>query len=175
MMVKEKEDRLIVMVFGVVLSYLTYTYVLKQLEWIYADFNGHTYVYLPLFSKENWIEGWMTVPYCMWHLTTMFFNRILFIPIESAAAYSACVYTLLAYFVMYWMIRRITEAAGSVEGSARAAFIAFGMCVLQCFYFHWLGHTIKLVLFTQMQIHPTLTSKLVLLDSLHRPLLLQVQ
>lgn len=138
MMVKEKEDRLIVMVFGVILSYLTYTYVLKQLEWIYADFNGHTYVYLPLFSKENWIEGWMTVPYCMWHLTTMFFNRILFIPIESAAAYSACVYTLLAYFVMYWMIRRITEAAGSMEGSARAAFIAFGMCVLQCFYFHWL-------------------------------------
>lgn len=137
-MTKEKDNRLIVIVFGVLLSYFTYVYVLKELTGLYADYNGHTYTFLGMYTKENWLNGWISVPYCMWHLTTIFFNRILRIPLESAAAYSACAYTLFAYLVLYWMIRKITAAAGSEESPARGSFIAFGMCILQGFYFYWL-------------------------------------
>lgn len=123
---------------GVVLSWLTYIFVLSELKGIYADFNGHTYVYLPMFTKETWIKGWMMVPYCMWHLVTLFLQKVLLIPIQNSAAYTTCLFTLFAYFVIYWMIRKVTEAAGSVESSARAALIAFGMCLLQPLYFDWL-------------------------------------
>lgn len=137
-MAKEKDDRLGVIVFGVILSYLTYIYVLKELNGIYADYNGHTYVFLPMYTKETWFNGWISVPYCMWHMTTLFINRVLHVPLESAAAACGCLYTLFAYVVLYWMIGRITTAAGRPEHPLRAAFIAFGMCVLQGFYFSWL-------------------------------------
>lgn len=137
-MAKEKDDRLPFIVFGILLSYLTYIYVLKELNGIYADYNGHTYVFLRMYTKETWLNAWISVPYCMWHLTTMFFNKILHIPLESAAAYCACLYTLFAYAVLYWMVRKVTAAAGRAEGPFRAAFIAFGLCVLQSFYFYWL-------------------------------------
>lgn len=137
-MKKEKNDYLFMIIFAVLLSYLTYTYVLNALTGIYEDYNGHTYVYLPLFSGETWIEGWMAVPYCMWHLVTLFLHRILLIPIEVSAAYSACIFTLLAYFVFYWMFQRVTEYAGCTDRPARLAIIAFGMCIAQSFYFHWL-------------------------------------
>lgn len=137
-MKREKNDFLIVCIFGVLLSYLTYIFVLSELKYGLSDFNGHTYVYLSMFTKESWIQGWMTVPYCMWHLTTLFLNKILLIPLENSSAYAACIFTLFSYFVMYWIIRKVTEAAGSIDSSARASMIAFGMCLIQPFYFHWL-------------------------------------
>lgn len=137
-MKKEKTDFLIVGVFGILLSYLTYLYVLGQLKGIYADYNGHTYVYFPLFSRETWAEGWMTVPYCMWHLTVLFLHRVLLIPLEDSAAGAACIYTLFAYLVLYWMFRRVAEAAGSAMASARSAILAFGTCLAQPLYFSWL-------------------------------------
>lgn len=137
-MKREKNDILAILVPGVVLSWLTYIFVLSELKGIYADFNGHTYVYLPMFTKETWVKGWMMVPYCMWHLVTLFFHKLLFIPIQSAAAYTTCLFTLFAYFVTVWMIRKVTEAAGSTESPIRAGLIAFGMCLLQPLYFDWL-------------------------------------
>lgn len=142
-MKKEKNDFLVVFIFGILLCYFSYTYVLRDLEGIYSDYNGHTYVYLPMFTTENWVEGWMMVPYCMWHLVTLFFNKILFVPIQSAAAYTTSVFILFAYIVMYWMIRRVTEAAGSIDSSLRAAVISFGVCVLRAFSFYWLDEDAK--------------------------------
>lgn len=137
-MKKERYDVLAVLIPGVVLSWLTYIFVLSELKGIYADFNGHTYVYLPMFRKETWIKGWMMVPYCMWHLVTLFFHKLLLIPIQNAAAYTTCLFTLFAYFVMVWMIRKVTEAVGCGESLGRAGLIAFGMCLLQPLYFDWL-------------------------------------
>ncbi len=142
-MKKEKSDLLIVLVFGIVLSYFTYVYVTGNIHGTYSDYNGHAYVYLPMFTKETWVEGWMMVPYCMWHLMTLFFNKLLLIPLESAAAYTTCLFSLFAYLTAYWMVRRVTEAAGSTDSSARAAMIAFGLCVVQAFHFYWLDENAK--------------------------------
>ena len=142
-MKREKSDIFIVLVFGIVLSYFTYIYVISSIQGTYSDYNGHAYVYLPMFTKETWVEGWMMVPYCMWHLLTLFFNKLLLIPLDSAAAYTTCVFSLFAYLVAYWMVRRVTEAAGSTDSSARAAMIAFGLCVVQAFHFYWLDENAK--------------------------------
>lgn len=137
-MKNEKNDLLAVWIFGILLSYLTYIYVLNELKEILADFNGHTYVYLPLFSRENWVEGWMSVPYCMWHLVVMFLNRVLLVPVEYAAAYATCAFTFFAYVILYWMLQKVTKAAGRRDSTVRSAMISFGMCLVQPFYFSWL-------------------------------------
>lgn len=142
-MKKENHDFLAVLLFGILLSFLTYGYVLHGIKGVYSDYNGHTYVYLPMFSKETWVEGWMMVPYCMWHLVTLFFNKCLFVPVESAAAYTTCLFVLFAYFVAYWMVRKVTEAAGSVDSSLRAAAVAFGLCAGQAFSFYWLDENAR--------------------------------
>lgn len=136
-MEKEKSDTLFIIFGGILLSFFTYTSILNQMQ-SGGDYYSHTYSFLPLFAKGSLLRGWMTVPYCMWHLTIIFLNRVLLIPIECSAAYTGCLYTLFAYFVICWMIRKVTEAAGSTESDTRTGFIAFGMCMAQPFYFHWL-------------------------------------
>lgn len=80
----------------------------------------------------------MAVPYCMWHLTVLFLHRVLLVPIEVSAACTAGIYTIFAYLVLYWMFRRVAEAAGSAQTSARACILAFGTCLAQPLYFSWL-------------------------------------
>lgn len=137
-MKKEKNDLMIVCIFGVLLAYFTYTYVLSALHTGLSDYSGHTYVYFPLYTRETWIEGWMAAPYCMWHLTLMLFHYVFLIPVENAAAYTACVYTLFSYFTMYWIFQRITEAAGCRDSSARSSLLSFCMCMIQGLYLSWL-------------------------------------
>lgn len=133
-----KRDNFFAILFGILLAYVTYVFVLNELPKPLADFNGHTYVYLPMFNKETWVKGWMAAPYCMWHLTVLFFNKIFLIPLEISAAYSTCIFTLFAYFVLYWMIQKMTAAAGSAESPAKCAVTAFGLCLVQPLYFGWL-------------------------------------
>ncbi len=137
-MKNEKHDFLVVTIWGILLSYLTYLFVMNELTQTLSDFRGHTYVYLPMFYQGRWLEGWMTVPYCMWHLTTLFLYRVLLIPLENAAAYTTCLFTMFAYYVTYWVIQKITAAAGKMDSSLRAGAISFGLCIVQAFYFHWL-------------------------------------
>ena len=86
---KKKTDNLAIMFFTVLLSYLTYVYVMKELPYYLSDYNGHTYVYYPLFSRTHFQEGLHYAPYFMWHAVTFFFHRILLCPLENAAAYSS--------------------------------------------------------------------------------------
>ncbi len=128
-----------IILFAILLSYFTYFYVMQQQTYYLADFHGHTHVYLPMFTKETWVQGWMTVPYCMWHLTTLFLHHILHIPVEASAAYATCFYSLFAYFVLYWMIQKVMAAAGCKDfPPSRAALTAFGLCFVQPLYFYWL-------------------------------------
>lgn len=136
-MKKEKSDLLSVCLFGVILACLTYAYVLSTFRGG-SDYKSHTYVFIPLYTKETWKEGWMATPYCMWHLSVMFLHYILLIPIENAAAYAGSIYTLFSYFIMYWIFRRITEAAGCKDSSARSGLLSFCMCLIQGLYFPWL-------------------------------------
>lgn len=135
---KSRRDDFIVILIGVVLSYLIYLVVLQELPKEFSDFNGHLYTYLAMFKKGTWLEGWMMVPYCMWHLSVLALNRFLHIPLEVSAAYVTSFFHLFAYFLTYWMIRRYTEAKGFTVSSGKAGLIAFGLSVAQSLYFYWL-------------------------------------
>lgn len=129
---------MVVILFGILLGWLIYRIVLAQLPDMLSDYNGHTYVYLPLFHKDSWIEGWKTVPYCLWHLCVMGLNHILRIPLEASAAYVTSGFAVFAYGVLYWMIRRYTERFCGGIAAGKAAMIAFGLSVVQGLYFFWL-------------------------------------
>lgn len=136
-MKKERSDLLILCAFGVLLAYITYAYVMSSFRDV-SDYTAHTYVFIPLYTKETWIYGWMAVPYCMWHLTLIFLHNIFLIPVENAAAFSGCIYTLFSYFLMYWIFQRITEAAGCKDSCVRSSLLSFCMCIIQGLYFPWL-------------------------------------
>lgn len=136
-MKKEKNDLLIVCLFGALLAYLTYTFVLVSFSGL-SDYSGHTYVFIPLFKKGSWLDGWRASPHCLWHLTLILFHSVFMIPIENAAAFVTCIYTLFSYFVMYWILQRITETAGCRDSSARSALLSFCMLIIQGLYLPWL-------------------------------------
>lgn len=135
---QNKRDGFFAVLFAVLLSYFTYVYVMHVLGGILQDYNGHTYVYIPMFTGGTWVEGWKTVSYCLWHMTVLLLHKGLRIPLNVSAAYSACLYSLFAYFVLYWMIIRVTAAAGKREEPLKASIIAFGMCAAQSLYCAWL-------------------------------------
>lgn len=137
-MEQNKKDGFFVILFAVLLSYLTYIFVLHVLGGILQDYNGHTYVYIPMFTGGTWVEGWKTVSYCLWHMTVLALNKVLRLPMAVSAAYTACLYSLFAYFVLYWMIQKVTTAAGGREEPLKASLIAFGLCFAQSLYCFWL-------------------------------------
>ncbi len=137
-MEQNKKGGFFVILFAVLQSYLTYIFVLHELQGIWADFNGHTYVYIPMYTGGTWVEGWRTISYCLWHMTVLFLNRFLRIPLHASAAYTACLYSMFSYFVLYWMIQRVTAAAGRREDPLKASLTAFGFCFAQALYCFWL-------------------------------------
>lgn len=134
---QKKSEHLVVIFLGVVLSYYTYLAVMNQLPSLYADYNGHTYVLLPAFTG-SWLQGWKTVPYCLWHICVLVLNLLLHIPLEASAAYVTCFFQMSAYFIMYWMIRRYMESQGIAVSTVKAAVIAAGLSVVQALYIYWL-------------------------------------
>lgn len=134
----KKTDHTLVFIYMIVLSTITYYYALDAMPGVLCDYHGHLYVYLPKFLQDNWLEGWQTVPYCMWHVSVIFLNKVLFIPLEVSAACISCLFTSLSYLVTYWMIRKVTSAIGYIETSGKAAFIAFALSMVQSFYLPWL-------------------------------------
>lgn len=137
---KKQPDRedMVVILFGILLAWLIFRIVLKELPETLSDYNGHTYVYLPMFNRTTWFQGWKTVPYCLWHLCVLGLNHILRVPLEVSAAYVTSAFHLFAYFVLYWMIRRYTEHFSGKASAWKAAMLAFGLSVVQGLYFSWL-------------------------------------
>ena len=137
-MEQNKREDCIVIALGIVLAYFMYSVVMNQLPQALTDYNGHAYVFLPLFAQGSWIEGWKAVPYCMWHLCVLAINRLLRIPLEVSAAYVSCFFYLLAYWLMYWMIQKYMAAKSEALSSAKAGAIAFGLSLVQALYCYWL-------------------------------------
>lgn len=137
-MKKTRNDLLINLIFITLLSYLNYIYVMSVLPNYLSDYNGHTYIYLPLFSRQNFWEGWMTVPYCMWHMLTLFFYKILLIPVDVSAAYSACTFAVFTYVVLYWMLQKIQLRFELGDSNVKTAFIAFCVCIADPLSAFWL-------------------------------------
>lgn len=129
---RAKKDSFVIMLFLVLLSYLTYKYVRVELPYYLSDYNGHTYVYYPLFSKTHLWEGWKAAPYFMWHGVTFFLNKILLIPLENSAAYSACFFAAFSYLVFYWILQKVCIKRELTENSTlKLGLISFLLCVAQ--------------------------------------------
>lgn len=133
-----KKDQTVVILLGVLLAYIIYTVVMSELPKILSDYNGHLYVYLPLFSKDTLLEGWQAVPYIMWHVVVLLLNRLLHIPLETSAAYSSCIFALFSYFVMCWMLQKVFQRLGGEESTVKAGIYAFGLSIAQGIYCYWL-------------------------------------
>ena len=137
-MKKNRNDLLIILTFITLLSYFNYVYVIAALPDFLSDYNGHTYIYLPLFTRQTFWEGWMVVPYCAWHLLTLFLYKILLIPIEVSAACSTCIFAAFTYLVFYWMLQKIQLRFELGENNVKTAFIAFCLSIAQPLSAFWL-------------------------------------
>lgn len=137
-MKQAKRDNLWAIVLSIILSYLIYTAIQNQLLYHLSDYYGHTYVYLSLFTGGEWIEGWRAVPYCLWHLGVLGLCYGLHIPLEASVAYVSIFFALLTFYIVYWMLLRYTEYQGCGVSSPKAAFITFGLAILQPIYISWL-------------------------------------
>lgn len=133
----------VVILLGVIWAYIIYAVVMSELPQIMSDYNGHLYVYLPLFSRETLLEGWKAVPYVMWHCVVLFLNRLLHIPLETSAAYSSCIFALFSYFLICWMLHKVFQRLGEEESLAKAGFFAFGLSITQGIYCYWLDTNIN--------------------------------
>lgn len=136
-MERTKRDNTAVIILSVFLAYLTYLFIISELPLPLSDYNGHTYVYIPLFTGES-LQGWKAVPYCMWHLGVLGVHNILHIPLNVSAAYVSIFFSLLSFYITYWILLKYTAASGKEMNSVKAAFITFGFSIIQPLYFFWL-------------------------------------
>ena len=137
-MKKNRNDLLIILIFITLLSYFNYIYVMWALPDHLSDYNAHTYIWLPLFTRQTIWEGLLTVPYCAWPLLTLFLNKILLIPVEVSAAYSTCAFAAFTYVIFYWMLQKIQLRFELGENNVKTAFIAFCLCIAQPLSAFWL-------------------------------------
>lgn len=133
-----KRDNTAVIILSILLAYLTYSFIIRELPLPLADYNGHTYVYLPLFTGDTLLQGWKAVPYCMWHLGVLGVHNILHIPLNASAAFVSIFFSLLSFYITYWILLKYTAAAGKEMNSVKAAFVTFGFSILQPLFIYWL-------------------------------------
>lgn len=131
-------DGFITVFFAALLCFMTYSYVYGQMMLGgMNDYPAHVYSVLVKFRISP-LEGWMAAPHCLWHLTVLFLYDVCRIPPEASAAFATCIYTLFYYFILYWIIRRVTDYVGRKETSLRSNLIAFSFCFVQAVFFYWL-------------------------------------
>lgn len=135
---EQKREDFIIILLGLVLSYIDYLFIMVQISLPLSDYGVHIYSILSLFTKDTWLQGWKAAPYCIWHLCVMFLNHILHIPLEASAAYVGSFFYLISYFILYWMIRRYLAARKISISASAAGLIAFGLSIAQSLYFYWL-------------------------------------
>lgn len=136
---KKREDSLITLLFCGAFVFLTYHYAYtKVMMGGQNDYPSHVFTLLPQFRGATWWKGWMAAPHCLWHVTILFLNDILMIPVEAAAAFSTVIYSMLFYLVLLWAIRKVTERAGCKENLLRSNIFTFAFCFVQGLYFYWM-------------------------------------
>lgn len=137
-MVQKKRENVTAIILSLLLAYLTYMFIMSEISQTLADYNGHTYVYLSMFTDGTWMEGWKTVPYCLWHLGVLGMHYVLNMPLETSAAGMSILLSTLSFYITYWMLLRYTAAKGEEMNTSKAAFVAFGLSVVQPLYLNWL-------------------------------------
>jgi len=121
------------------LLYLTYKYVYSQmLAGGDTDYYAHVYSLISMFRGENPLQGWMSSPHCLWHLTVLFFFKLLNIPLGISAALATCIYTAFYYFTLIWFIKKITKRFTVILPSIMINLLAFAFCMVQSLYLPFL-------------------------------------
>ena len=103
-MVQKKRENVTAIILSLLLAYLTYMFIMSEISQTLADYNGHTYVYLSMFTDGTWMEGWKTVPYCLWHLGVLGMHYVLNMPLETSAAGMSILLSTLSFYITYWML-----------------------------------------------------------------------
>ena len=124
-------ESLIVMIFAALITYITYLVVITLSRQELSDYNGHVYTYITTFIGEDPLKSYMMSPYFIWHIIVLFFNRILFIPLERSAALCTIIFTLASYFITVFMIKRFCEFKKISASLNLISFSSFILTVLQ--------------------------------------------
>lgn len=136
-MAKTKNGMPVVAMFSVLLMFITYFFTMHELEGLLTDYAGHVYTYIPLLEGSSGVDGWMAVPYFLWHMCVILLGRFTPIPLEAAAAFASCFFTVFSFYVLYWMFDRIAAYHELTCSEGTKSFFAFALCIVQPIYMYW--------------------------------------
>lgn len=137
-MKKSKSTNLCSILLCILLCYLTYGAINHALTDKLSDYTGHLNFYLSFFTSDSFIDSWKSMPYFMWHLVLYILNQIFLIPLEAATIYSSLIFTILSFYILYWMIIQYCKAKEYILSNEKAAFISFGLSTLQTISVYWI-------------------------------------
>lgn len=140
-MKKTKNDMPVAAMLSVLLMFITYFFTQHELEGLLTDYAGHVYTYIPLLRGSSGVDGWMAVPYFLWHMCVMLLEQFTPVPLEAAAAFVSCFFTALSFYVLYWMFDRVVVFYGLPYGEGTKSFFAFALCIVQPIYMYWFDAT----------------------------------
>ncbi len=136
-MAKAKNSMPVAAMFSVLLMFITYFFTMHELEGLLTDYAGHVYTYIPLLENSGGVDGWMAVPYFMWHMCVILLRCFTPIPLEAAAAFVSCFFAIFSFYVLYWMFDRIAAYHKLTCGEVTKSFFAFALCIVQPIYMYW--------------------------------------
>lgn len=120
----------------VLLGLITYYYVLNEFSNPMSDYCGHVYSYIPLLQGGS-AEGWMSIPYFLWHSVTITLYRIVRIPMEPSAALSSVLFAALSFSVLFYMIYAYCKAKKIDIAPFAVVTLAFALCIIQRIILPW--------------------------------------
>lgn len=136
-MSQKKEQNGIIALLAVVLAFFTYMFSMQEFQNNLSDFSGHVYTYIPLLKGAQGIDGWMAVPYFMWHLFVILLESFTPIPLEASAALVCCLFAVLSFYILCWMFRCLIQKYRLEMGPFQIGFMSFTLSVVQPVYMYW--------------------------------------
>jgi len=136
-MPQKREQHGYAAIFAVVLAFLTYMVSMKELQNNLSDYAGHVYTYIPLLQGAQGLDGWMAVPYFMWHLCVILLESCTPIPLEAASALISSLFAVFSFYVLYWMFTCISRKYGWKMHSVYAGSLSFGLSIIQPVIMYW--------------------------------------
>lgn len=122
-----------------IVLYTTYKYTYAQmLSTSGNDINVHVYSLISIFRSGKYLDGWMAVPHCLWHITVLLIYGLLHVSLNVSAAYASCIYAGFYYIVLVWFINRIFKKYSVNLSCIFANLIALSFSIIQPLYFSFL-------------------------------------
>ncbi len=136
-MVEKKKNIAVIAMYAAMLGFLTYFVSMSELNNSLSDFSGHVYTYIPRLKGSSGLDGWMAVPYFMWHFVVIAIESFTPVPIKAAAAFACCIFALFSFYVLYWMTDRASQYYRLEYSDAKKGFVAFALSIIQPAYMYW--------------------------------------